>query len=242
MALILHKYEKIALEMEQEIRAGYYPTGRKLPSDIELSEKYDTSRGTIRTVKELLFAKGLVERISNKGYFISKPVFVREQEIISTADMFEKAGVDVTTEIESFEKIQVDSIVGIKMNLLHKEEVYKLKRLRIAQNQLVLIEITYLPASRFPNIKRYDFSVFSLSDVIVNNYDVEIKRVIDEVYVGKITGDYAQRMLGRRKGPVLVVESTMYDYEDIPVKYTKTIGDYSAFTYKATKEKKSGFS
>lgn len=67
-----HRYEAVAAIIEENIRAGRYKPGDKLPSVRELKEKYGASVTTIQKVYEQLIVQGLVVNIPRSGYYVSQ--------------------------------------------------------------------------------------------------------------------------------------------------------------------------
>lgn len=64
------KYKQIIDELEQEITAGRFKPGTKLPSEAALVKRFDTSRITIaRALRELQNA-GIIDRVAGSGSFV----------------------------------------------------------------------------------------------------------------------------------------------------------------------------
>jgi len=73
-------YMKIYIALKMRIESGEWSFGAMLPSELELSEVYQVSRGTVRKVLATLEEDGLVRRERGRGTFISRPI---EQKIIN---------------------------------------------------------------------------------------------------------------------------------------------------------------
>jgi GntR family transcriptional regulator, arabinose operon transcriptional repressor len=71
-------YVQLMDDLREHIVNGGLPIGARLPNEIELSEKYEVSRGTIRQAVEALIKEGFIERIHGSGTFIRdwRQVFV----------------------------------------------------------------------------------------------------------------------------------------------------------------------
>jgi GntR family transcriptional regulator len=66
-------YEQVADALREEIRAGHYPLGGKLPSERELSERFKVSKVTARQAIVQLRAEGLVTSRVGYGVFVAAP-------------------------------------------------------------------------------------------------------------------------------------------------------------------------
>lgn len=63
-------YHQIAGLLRNQILQGDLQPGDKLSPELDLAEKYQISRGTVRQAVLLLVAEGLVERVQGKGTFV----------------------------------------------------------------------------------------------------------------------------------------------------------------------------
>ena len=63
-------YETIYNDLLDGIRNGTYPPGSRLPSEKELSEKYDVSRITSKKSLEMLADENLITRMPGRGSYV----------------------------------------------------------------------------------------------------------------------------------------------------------------------------
>src|SRR5512133_3885586 len=66
-------YEQVADALREEIRSGRYRPGEKLPSERELSERFEVSKVTARQAIVQLRAEGLVTSRVGYGVFVAEP-------------------------------------------------------------------------------------------------------------------------------------------------------------------------
>lgn len=62
--------ERIARELEHDIRSGEIPVGTKLPSERELAAQFGASRNVVREVLRRLEAQLLIEVAPGRGSFV----------------------------------------------------------------------------------------------------------------------------------------------------------------------------
>jgi GntR family transcriptional regulator len=67
-------YQQIADELRKQIEAGVLKPGAQLPTEIELREKHEASRNTIRDAIKRLMSQGLVETRPGQGTFVTKMI------------------------------------------------------------------------------------------------------------------------------------------------------------------------
>jgi GntR family transcriptional regulator len=63
-------YRQIAEDLRQKIESGELGHGDQLPTELELRERYDASRNTIRDAVKWLITRGLVETRPGQGTFV----------------------------------------------------------------------------------------------------------------------------------------------------------------------------
>lgn len=66
-------YVQIAEDLRNQIKAGRYQPGERLPSNLALTEQYRSAAETVRRALGVLRDEGLVESHSTRGTFVLKP-------------------------------------------------------------------------------------------------------------------------------------------------------------------------
>lgn len=67
-------YQQIAEDLRKQIDTGVLVRGGQLPTELELREKYDASRNTIRDAIKRLISQGLVETRPGQGTFVTSKI------------------------------------------------------------------------------------------------------------------------------------------------------------------------
>lgn len=67
-------YRTIAQELQEQIRSGAVRPGERLPTELELRDKYSASRNTVRDALKWLAARGLVDTKPGQGTFAAQRV------------------------------------------------------------------------------------------------------------------------------------------------------------------------
>lgn len=66
-------YRQIAADLIAEIEGGVLPPGRPLPSEKELTERYQVARNTARSALAVLRERGLIYTVSGRGSYVCVP-------------------------------------------------------------------------------------------------------------------------------------------------------------------------
>src|SRR5580698_5762269 len=67
-------YQQIADDLRSKIETGELAPGSQLPTEIELRERYEASRNTIRDAIKRLTSLGLIETRPGQGTFVTAAV------------------------------------------------------------------------------------------------------------------------------------------------------------------------
>lgn len=68
------RYQKISEDLQRRIEAGEWGHGQKLPTELELRERYDASRNTIRDAINRLVIRGLIETRPGQGTYVVEKI------------------------------------------------------------------------------------------------------------------------------------------------------------------------
>ncbi|MGL6259468.1 FCD domain-containing protein [Vibrio sp. WXL103] len=123
------RYYDIGLQIEELLYSGVFKAGERLPSERELSERFETSRATIREAIIMLELKGLVVVRQGAGiYFIDSPEKITHRTIVPHNDVgpFEllQARQIIESNIASFAatQIKINELRDLKRVLNEQEQ------------------------------------------------------------------------------------------------------------------------
>jgi GntR family transcriptional regulator len=101
--------------------------------------------------------------------------------------------------------------------------VYYVRRLRLLNQEPVMLERFSLPVQRFPEFERYDLSQRSAYEVMESEYGVTVIRARQSLEPVAAT-EYEAKLLGVPPGAPLMLERRLaFDQEGKPVEYGKDL-------------------
>jgi DNA-binding LacI/PurR family transcriptional regulator len=101
-------YAHLLTELRQRILDGRLPEGSRLPSEAELSDTYDVSRGTVRQALGILTNEGFIERIKGSGSYV-RP---RNGEVSSAhAPLSKQIGLVLS---HSSDQLNMEILIGVE--------------------------------------------------------------------------------------------------------------------------------
>ena len=223
----------------KEILLGFIKcseAGTPIPTEDELCKLYDVSRPTIRQAMRELENSDLIYRKKAKGSFVSEAKV--EQELLTHFETFEERMRRhtriVRKEILEYEIVDADESVVQKLNLSTDIRVYKLRTISYADDVPMVLALSYLPVTRFPELTKEDFEQLSIRDLITRKYQIREAKKSFEV---KPASDFEVQLFGSHKNAyVQYLETISYTTEHLPLEYTmeRYRSDRSKFTIRFT--------
>ncbi len=152
------KYEAIARKLRKDIQQGRYTPGEQLALEKEMCQQYGVSRITIKRAVDELVKQGLVVKRRGSGTFVKS---LKDEDVkeLSMANQFSGfaatfKGRKVASKILKFEIIHPATEVAAKLQLTTDDFVYDIVRVRILDEQPVVIEYTQMPIQLITGLKR----------------------------------------------------------------------------------------
>ena len=232
------KYYEVKERIEAMIHQGKFPIGSQLPSEPELAEMFNVSRGTIRQTLGELARDAVVARRSGSGTFvIRKPT--KAARVVSMRKQIRAAGMVPTTQVLAQERIMASEAGGrvceaffIEPEQASQTPVYRIDRLRCGDGRPLARQTIYLLASDFKSdlLETEDLtgSVFAI-------YAHYHRRVVwaDEIIQARPPTPEEVELLGMQDLPpegrfVYVRDRVSYDQENMPLEVLLSIdrGDF----------------
>ncbi|TCS81827.1 GntR family transcriptional regulator [Tepidibacillus fermentans] len=215
-----------------EIESGKLRENDQIPSERELCEKYDISRATVRQAIQELEKEGYLYKQHGKGTFVSPKEFKQDLlHFYSFTEEMKKLGKTPTSRVIKFEVIESDAKIAKKMNISIGDIVYKFIRLRLADQQPMMLETTYLPYQRFPNVKQSDLEQKALYDILTERFNVSFIKAEESFQSVNTRKHEAQLLEYEENRPSMMIERTTFDKIGI-IEYTVGIARGDRFKYR----------
>ncbi len=226
---LYYQLKQIIIDM---IDKGELTENDKLPTEQELCEQYNISRSTVRQALKELENEGYIYKIQGKGTFVSPTRFQQDLlKFYSFTEEMKKAGKTPSSQVLDFKIIIPEDKISRKLNIGKGEKVYEIIRLRLADNEPMMLESTYLPYDLFPDITREKLEINSLYDILINEYDVSFSKA-EEMFSPTLLSEKEAKILGYiTGGPAILLERITYNQQERIIEYTKSIARGDKFKY-----------
>ncbi|MDO7203675.1 GntR family transcriptional regulator [Paraclostridium bifermentans] len=126
-----------------------------MPSEKQLSEEFNVTRMTVRSALNNLVKDGYITRQRGVGSIVlANKVYDNISAVSGFTEEMENKGYKVSNILEELNVIEADEELMNKLNLTEKENVWEIKRIRLANDKKISYMETYMPVKLFPNLKK----------------------------------------------------------------------------------------
>jgi GntR family transcriptional regulator len=148
------RYRAIADDLRSRVEAGELAAGGLLPSEAELSSRYDASRVTVRRALELLREEGLLESRQGFGWFVAVDPLRQHLARLGTIEgQLAASGVTPERRVLDFAFVagprRVRAVLGA-------DQVLQVRRLNLADGQPFARVTVWCPADLGAELSRAD--------------------------------------------------------------------------------------
>jgi len=216
-------YRRIQADLRDRIGSGDLPPGSQLETEQELMARYDVSRATVRQALAGLVADGLVEIRRGRGTYVRKAAMEhRLGGFYSYSREIERHGMRPGTRVRSLRIEEAGQRVAAVLEIEPGDPVVALSRVRLADDEAIVTETSYLPADRFAGLERLDFSARSLYDTLSGEVGVRPVRARESFEPVLMSRTEAAELGGSAGSPALRVERTTYDADGRVIEYCRS--------------------
>jgi GntR family transcriptional regulator len=216
-------YRQIQADLRDRIQRGDLSPGDRLETEQELMARYEVSRATVRQALAGLVNDGLVEIRRGLGTYVRRGVMEhRLGGFYSYSREIERHGLRPGTRVRGLRVEPAGKHVAAALELEPGEPVVALARIRLADDEALVTETSYLPAGRFPGLDRIDFRQRSLYDTLTSLFDVRPLRARETFEPVLLSAEEAAQLGVVPGGPALRVERTTFDGDGNVIEYCRS--------------------
>ncbi|MGA8942715.1 MAG: GntR family transcriptional regulator [Thermoactinomyces sp.] len=224
-------YLQLMEELIKKIDAGEYQEHEKLPSEREFCDLYGLSRITVRQALMELEKEGYIYRLHGKGTFVAPKSYNQALlRLYSFTEEMKALGKVPSSKVLSFNEIAIDEWLANKMNLKPAEEVFKVVRLRLADNEPLIYETSYLPKRIFPGLTADDLVKRPMYDVFREDYQIKVTRAVERFSATRIRSKEAEQLKTEENSPAMLIKRFAYS-QDTLIEYTVSVARGDKFEY-----------
>lgn len=226
-------YYQVKESLLEKIKSKQFNVGDLIPSEAELQEQYKVSRITVRRAIQELVQEGHLYTQQGKGTFVSKPKASQELNLISSwAETMEELGMEPKSKLISFTEEPAPVNIAKLLNIPIGDKVYKLERLRYANNEPTCIMTNYLAPAVVPGFREKGLKCESLYEMLEKQYNIVLSRAEETVEAKAAKASEASLLNVKRGFPLLYATRVTYDISDRPVEVVISVSRADRYAYK----------
>lgn len=232
-------YLRLADRIHEDLRAADGADGARLPSERQLTERYQASRVTIRAALKELRERGVLISLPARGWAIAATSIPRGPGTAGRAmgftDLAQQRGLTMRSKVLSSQVRPATVHEAELLRTVAGADIFEMRRLRYLNDLVIAIEHNRLPLAVAPALTRTDFSRQSLYDVLRGaspqqqphhaDYSVEARNATAE-----------ERTLLEIIDPVPILSATQltFNQEALPIELTNQAYRGDRYAFRAT--------
>ncbi|MFC1558014.1 GntR family transcriptional regulator [candidate division KSB1 bacterium] len=231
------KYFAISQEIIETIKKGDLAPGMKVPSENEIIKDHKVSNTTARKILQEMESAGWVTKIKGKGTYVRQNNIVRSAtRILSFTKNMLESGHKPSTKVLNKKLIKKGySAVINGRRYTMQGPVYKIHRLRYADNIPMMLEIRYISLNLCPDIEKETFKD-SLYNIYKKKYNYHLSEVNQMLSTIMVKNDVLKYFCLEESIPAFLIEGVTFCGREMILEMEKSIyrGDKYRFSIRAT--------
>lgn len=175
---LLPKYHQINEILRERITSGELKPGDQIPTEEELCQEFDVSRGTVRRAILSLAQVGLIHSEQGRGTFVTPSVSSPLSFILDpfNSEMIRRHR-QPSTRLISSEIIPASPEIAKRLELKVEEPIIQIVRLRLANDQPVIYEYRSLAQSLCPELINEDLETQSIHSLLISKFHKPLTKI-----------------------------------------------------------------
>ncbi len=210
-------YQRARELISQRIEGGEYAADQQLPSERDLSQQLGISRMTARHVYVTLQSDGLIYRANRKGWFVSPPRlhYALMRSVSFLSNVRAEGGVP-HAKVLGKEMRPATEWLAKMLGVGKAEMIIVVRRLLSIGDRPAMIEMLYMPASRFPGLLGLPLDQ-SISQLWKERFGIDVARAEATIRGGMLPPEDAVALNVEPTAAAIRLTEKMYDAGDRPI-------------------------
>ncbi|AKS08255.1 trehalose operon repressor [Pseudomonas trivialis] len=152
----MSKYNQIYTDLLASITTERLQRGTRLPSETELMDAYQASRGTVRRAIEQLQERGYAQKVHGKGTFVlsAKSIEFQLDGIVGLSKTLAVSASSLHTEVVEFAQFPLEGSLLQHIEAEPGTLITRIKRVRRVGGKRVILDINHFVTEVIPGLDR----------------------------------------------------------------------------------------
>lgn len=223
-----NKDEALAEDIQLFFIKHHIQEGERLPTERELSEKYQVQRATVRSAYKILEREGIIEIKERSGRYMGHSrIPTNLNQVRSFSETTNDMGIQLENKLIQFELLEVDEAFSHKVKLPVGTTMYKLTRIRSIVREdgvlPIIIEYSYIPEAIAPKILKHDVEERSLFDILLTEYGKRPSREEQKIEIIYATELEARLLKVDQMTALVMKEGITYSQDHEVIQYVHVV-------------------
>jgi GntR family transcriptional regulator len=211
-------YFQIKNILRARILSNKLKAGDLVPSEIDLSQEYSVSRGTVRQALLELINEGLIYRIRGKGTFVSEDVGLRELRFKGTIENLITSALEGKIKILAYKEVIPAAHVAKILRTGTKQTVFQLEVMFSSPKGVTRYSVLYLPHELGKMISRSELKDTTEIILLVEEKSkTKIHYAHQSMNITLADPRIAKYLSIKQKTPIFVIERQYYSKNRSPM-------------------------
>ena len=217
-------YRQIRDQVEAMIKSGALKPGQMIFSEGACATKLGVSKMTVRQAFQTLRSEGLLVIEKGKRPMVSSgPIQKDFQKLRGFTAEMNRRGLKASSKILYFERTAPDATAANLLRLWRNDEIYRIRRLRYADKEIVGVEDILLVARLFPDLTKEDLESQSLYSLMETRYAISLDWSDEELGAIPAEKDDAKVLQVPIGFPIFSMRRIVYAKDDVPVEHAHSL-------------------
>jgi len=214
---------QIKQDLLNRILTGNLKPDDRVPSETDLAGTYAVSRMTARHALTELVSEGYLYRVHGKGTFVSRPrIECSYAPLTGFMDDMRERGFQPSSRLLSLDIISPSSDLRNKLQLPPRDKVYQIKRLRFANAEPIVIQLSHVPQPLCPGLEEENLDGNSLYAILENHYSLRLNHARQRLEATRATSEQANLLGIAKASPLLYVHRLSFLANNTPVEFVES--------------------
>ena len=216
-------HHQVYLDLRAALDRGEWRSGDRLPTERDLAVRYGCSLITVRRALGELAQEARIERTRGRGTFVTRPSIRLDMGgSLSFAEEMIDQGHRPGTRLVASRTETAGTTVASALGIEPGAPTLYVERLRLADDEPLLLEQVHLPAERFPGLLSADLEHGSLYELLASRYDSPVS-LARESFLPVTLPAREARLLGQQPHRLaLLIEGVAYTRGGVPIEYARS--------------------
>jgi GntR family transcriptional regulator len=228
-------YDQIERNLRDLIINGKLNPGEVVPSEWELVELYGVSRLTVRRALDELVRQNWLERKHGVGTFVRQPVTASiSASKLSFTEQMRAIGRRPGSRLINQRTVPATAKIARFLRIEEGEAIIEITRVRLADDEPILLETSCLSLERFPSLQNFSWSENeSLYHILSDEFGVNVTGLDHTLKPVLLTETEAHYLQAKAGTPAILSEIVAFTKNGSPVEYVWSVsnGDKSEFYF-----------